>query len=104
MMKRRDFLKASALGSGAALIPEVADASESAPAANTAIRGADSFELDEATIADLQRDMVSGKRTARSITHDYIERIESLDRKGPGLRSVLEINPDALSIAADLDR
>src|SRR6185295_5622202 len=35
---------------------------------------------------------------------DYIERIESLDRKGPSLRSVLEINPDAMSIAADLDR
>ena len=104
MMKRRDFLKASALGSAAAFIPEVSDGRESAPPASTANRGADSFELDEVTIADLQRDMVSGKRTARSIANDYIERIESLDRKGPTLRSVLEINPDALSIAADLDR
>ncbi|MEO8577787.1 MAG: amidase [Gemmatimonadales bacterium] len=104
MMKRRDFLKASALGSAAAFIPEVSDAHETAPSLDRLNAGADSFELEEATIADLQRDMVSGKQSARSIAQDYIERIESLDRKGPSLRSVLEINPDAMSIATDLDR
>ena len=62
------------------------------------------FDLEEATIVELQRDMATGKRTARSITEQYLARIESLDRKGPTLRHVLETNPDALSIADALDR
>lgn len=62
------------------------------------------FELEEATLADLQAGMASGRMTARSITQQYIARIEELDRKGPTLRHVLEINPDALSIADSLDQ
>jgi len=62
------------------------------------------FELEEATIADLQAGMSSGRMTSRSITQQYMARIEELDRKGPTLRHVLEINPDALSIADSLDR
>jgi amidase len=100
MMKRRDFLRAGALGSAAAFIPENVSAAleKSAPP----VRVSD-FELEERTIADLQRDMVSGRRTAQSITRDYLERIEDLDRKGPALRAVLEINPDAMAIAKSLD-
>ena len=67
------------------------------------------FELDEITIAGLQTAMQSGKFTARSIAELYLARIESIDRdhgdhSGPALRSVIEINPDALSIADALDR
>jgi amidase len=62
------------------------------------------FELEEATIADLQAGMSSGRMTSHSITQLYMTRIEELDRKGPTLRHVLEINPDALSIADSLDR
>jgi amidase len=62
-----------------------------------------SFELDEATVASLQDGMKSGKYTARSITELYIKRIDELDMRGPALRSVIETNPDALKIAADLD-
>ncbi|HEY6931132.1 MAG TPA: amidase [Thermoanaerobaculia bacterium] len=62
-----------------------------------------SFELDELTIADLQKRMESGQDSARSITEKYFGRIEALDRRGPALRSVLEINPDALAIAEKLD-
>lgn len=62
------------------------------------------FELEEATLADLQAGMSSGRMTSHSITQQYIARIEELDRKGPNLRHVLEINPDALSIAASLDQ
>ena len=62
------------------------------------------FALEEATILDLQRDMVTGKRTARSITQQYLERIDSLDHRGPALHHMLDINPDALSIAQTLDR
>ena len=60
-------------------------------------------DLEEATIADLQARMQSGRETARSLTEKYIARIEAVDRGGPALRSVLEINPDALAIADRLD-
>ena len=62
------------------------------------------FELEEATLADLQAGMSSGRMTSRSITQSYMARIEELDRRGPTLRHVLEINPDALSIADALDQ
>ncbi len=62
------------------------------------------FDLAETTIADLQQGMQSGKLTARSIAEKYLSRIEALDRSGPTLRSVLELNPDALAIADALDR
>src|SRR5262245_28454876 len=61
------------------------------------------FELEEATIADLQAGMQSGKYTARSITEAYLDRIESTNKKGPALFAVLETNPDALAIADQLD-
>src|SRR5512132_4413041 len=61
------------------------------------------FDLDELTIADLQKKMVSGEETARSLAEKYIARIEALDRRGPALRSVLEVNPDAVAIAEKMD-
>ena len=61
------------------------------------------FDLDEVTIADLQQRMQSGRETARSIVQKYLARIDAVDRTGPTLRSVLEINPDALAIADSLD-
>src|SRR6266536_3351145 len=64
---------------------------------------AEPFELDELTIADLQKRMVSGEETARSLTEKYIARIEVLDKRGPQLRSVLEVNPEATAIAESLD-
>jgi amidase len=99
-MKRRDFLRAGALTGAAALIPESASAALEKPA--PPVRVSD-FELEEKTIADLQRDMVSGRRTAQSIARDYLQRIEDMDQNGPELRSVLEINPDAIAIAKSLD-
>jgi amidase len=62
------------------------------------------FALEESTLADLQSAMASGRMTARSITQQYMDRIQALDRTGPTVRAILEINPDALSIADTLDR
>ena len=62
-----------------------------------------SFDLEEVTIADLQRRMETGQDTSRSLVDKYLARIDALDRKGPGLRSVLEINPEAGGIADVLD-
>lgn len=101
-MKRRDFLRAGALSGAAALVPELARA-ERVEAEGTTAPKIEEFALDEVTIAELQRDMVSGKRTAQSITRDYLERIESVDRRGPSLRAVIETNPEAMAIAKALD-
>jgi amidase len=61
------------------------------------------FEFEEATIADLQAAMASRKHTALSITVAYLDRIADLDRRGPALRHMLDLNPDALAIARRLD-
>jgi amidase len=61
------------------------------------------FDLDEVTIAELQRRMETGQETSRSIVDKYLARIDAIDRRGPALRSVLEINPDATGIADRLD-
>jgi amidase len=63
----------------------------------------DSFELNETTIEQLQNDMLLGRRTARNIAELYLSRIKLVDRNGPQLRSVIEINPDALTMAHSLD-
>jgi amidase len=59
--------------------------------------------MDEMTIEELQASMNSGTLTARSITEMYLERIKKIDQSGPSLKSVIEVNPDALSIAEALD-
>lgn len=66
-------------------------------------RGVSKFELEEATIPQLQAAMHSGRETAESLARKYLQRIESLDRHGPKLNSVIELNPDALAIARELD-
>ena len=61
------------------------------------------FELEEATVAALQGGMKSGWYTARSITELYLARIAAVDKQGPELHSIIELNPDALQIADALD-
>lgn len=61
------------------------------------------FDLEEATVADLQKRMEGGQDTSRSIVDKYLARIEAIDRNGPTLRSVIELNPDAATIADQLD-
>ena len=68
-----------------------------------ALGRAAAFELEEATIADLQSGMSSGKYTARALVEQYLTRIDSLDHKGPALNHIVELNPDALAIADQLD-
>ena len=61
------------------------------------------FDLEEATIAGLQQRMQQGQDTSRSLVDKYLARIEAVDRSGPSLRSVIEVNPDARTIAGELD-
>jgi hypothetical protein len=62
-----------------------------------------SAPLDDLTIADLQEGLAAGRYTARSLVEQYQARIESMDKQGPTLNHVLELNPDALTIADQRD-
>ncbi len=62
------------------------------------------FELDDVSLGDLQEGLKSGKYTSRLLVDKYLERIEAVDRSGPALKSVIEVNPDAADIADALDK
>jgi amidase len=62
------------------------------------------FKLEEAAIADLQKAMASGRLTSKQLTQAYLDRIRRIDKAGPRINSVIAVNPDALAIAAALDR
>ena len=102
-MDRRTFIGTTAAGSaGLAMTSACSPPAPDAPAASDGSE-VPPFEFDEVTVDDLQRMMESGEHTARSIAQAYIDRIEAMDRQGPELRSMIEINPDALEIADELD-
>jgi len=104
MPPRRRFLQTSLFGGvGAAILPALAGARELTDGSTSASQ-VRPFELDEVTIADLQAGMSSGKFSSRAITEKYLARIEEIDRRGPAVNSVLEINPEAHAIAESLDR
>ncbi len=64
----------------------------------------DQFPLLEMDIATLQQGYADGTFTVQGVVEMYLQRIELIDRRGPGLNSVLMVNPDALAIAIELDR
>ena len=101
-MKRRDFLRNGAIICSTAAAEPVLR--KLAFAEQTAPPGAAAFEIEEATIARLQKGMESGEFTARWITDAYLRRIEQIDKQGPAINSVIETNPEAGAIADALDR
>lgn len=100
-MNRRSFLHFSLLG-GALAFTRPALSSKASNLA--ALPAAPAFELEEITIAQLQAGMADGKWTAKAIAEKYLKRILEVDKSGPAINSIIEINPDALQIAAALDR
>ena len=62
-----------------------------------------SFALEELTIVDLQARMKDGRDTSQSLVQQYLSRIDAIDQRGPAINAVIELNPDALSIARRLD-
>lgn len=97
-MQRRNFLKNSSLAGLTMATGSLLSFNEKLT------QGTDDFSLLETTIDDLQQKMKSGTYTSRSITEIYLKRIEAIDKNGPKLNSVIELNPDALKIADDMDR
>lgn len=99
-LDRRDLIRFAFLGGVWVAVGRNGLASLAFPSETSA---AAPFELEEATIAALQEAMAAGRATSVSLVEGYTARIASLDRGGPMLNSVIELNPDALSIAAELD-
>ncbi|HYW96835.1 MAG TPA: amidase [Bacteroidales bacterium] len=101
-MKRKDFLKVGVLGGTMAGIGLGATACK--PEKQKAIEKPGDFELDEITVDELQNAMKSGKYTAEKITRMYLDRINEIDKNGPVLNTVIELNPEAVDIARQLDK
>jgi len=96
-LTRRDVLKLGALaGAGASLAPLVAS-----PAAAAAATAPSDFS--EMSVADLQALMAAGQVNSISLVNFFLARIQTLDQSGPTVNSIIEVNPDAKSIAVALD-
>lgn len=65
---------------------------------------ASKFELEEISVQELSGLMAAGKMTSQKITQLYLDRIKALDKNGPELNAIIELNPDALSIARQMDK
>lgn len=104
-MKRRHFIKATSL-SGLILPSLLFSGCEKIPReeSSAATELPEAFELEELTVEALQEGMASGKYSSRSITQLYLDRIAKIDKGEILLNSVIEINPEAISIARALDK
>jgi amidase len=101
-MNRRNFLRSGSLaGFTISTLPALAFAGKEKTENENFFD--DNFELNETTIDALQQKMQSGKLSSTAITKMYLQRIEAIDKNGPQLNAVIEINPDAIAIAQQMD-
>src|SRR5579862_358608 len=63
-----------------------------------------SLDLEEITLSNLEQGFRSGQFTSRAVTEWYLARIQALDKNGPRVNAVIELNPEVLAIAEALDR
>lgn len=102
-MQRRKFLRnATATGITAAVLA-ACNANTAKLSSGGARPDHNAFDLNEATVEQLQEKMRSGVLTSRQITKKYLDRIAAIDKAGPAINAVIELNPDALSIAEAMD-
>src|SRR5436190_15883468 len=97
-VNRRHFLELAAIGSAVALAKPLSAVAQTTSAAAPVMP-----ELEEITISELQDAMKSGRWTSRSIAEGYLARIAAVDKRGPAINSIIELNPDALAIADAMD-
>ena len=105
-MQRRNFLKTGSLAgltlAGTAISPASLLAASAHEATN--YNTSTNFILEEATITQLQDKMTGKVFTSRHITELYLKRIAEIDKNGPKLNAIIELNPDALKIADAMDK
>jgi amidase len=102
-MDRRTLLRHGVAATASAVagpaLARAANAAEIRQVPRTLPTESRTFELEELSVADLQTGMRSGAYTARTIAERFLTRIDEIDRRGPAISSVIEVNPDALAIA-----
>jgi amidase len=105
-ISRRSFLQAGAIAGGGAALAAFSDAGAQEPAGAADPAAAIGTEpgIAHASIADLQRMMGRVQLSSRDLVDIYLSRIREIDKGGIDLSSVLELNPDARTIAGELDR
>ena len=104
-MKRRNFITSSAIASASigSLLVSCDTDKKTGKIVAAKSEATDDFELNEITISSLQQNFASGKYSSEQVTNLYLQRIETIDKTGPSLHAVIEINPDAISIAKAMD-
>jgi amidase len=103
---RRAFVGTAAAAAASAALPHRAFAelaSRVTPTAASRPGTRTHADPDERSIAELQRALVTGALTSQTLVQQCLDRIESMDVRGPTLRALIETNPDALAVAAALD-
>ncbi|MBS1920718.1 MAG: amidase [Bacteroidetes bacterium] len=105
-MRRRDFLTSSSLAA-AGLSTALAISCNNNVSQEKEVKkdGATTgdFALSEITVAELQKKVQKGEYSYEQITDIYLQRIDELDKKGPAINAVIELNPDAKNIAKTMD-
>jgi amidase len=105
-MKRRDFITSSTIataGLSSVLVASCNSTNKPVKEETASIGAVPDFELNEESITSLQEKISAGKYNSEQITKLYLDRIDAIDKKGPMLNSVIEINPDAMNIAKAMD-
>jgi len=106
-MKRRSFLTTATLASAGLTTMLITSCTSNSKKDEDVVPGKDLntiFELDEETISSLRKKLNSGEYTSQQLVELYLKRIESVDLNGAKLNSIIEINPDAIAIAAAMDK
>ena len=105
-MKRRTFLTTTTLASvglTTLLFEGCNNSKKDIEDKKVAIDAAEAFVLDEETISSLGKKLDSGMYSSEQLVELYLKRIENIDKNGPKLNTIIEINPDAFSIAKQMD-
>ncbi|MES2578090.1 MAG: amidase [Bacteroidota bacterium] len=106
-MKRRSFLTTATLASAGLTTLLITGCTSGTKKEEDSVSIEDSnaiFELDEETIGSLREKLASGKYTSEQLVQLYLKRIDAIDKNGPQLNSVIEVNPDAVAIAVAMDK
>lgn len=106
-MKRRSFITTATMASAGLTTLLITSCTSSAKKDDDSASAENTdavFELEEETIGSLREKLASGKYTSEQLVQLYLKRIEAIDKHGPQLNSVIEINPDAITIAVAMDK
>jgi amidase len=102
-MNRRHFLSITSVTGLSLPLLTLPSCDPKESTASKATPNSDVFDLEEATISSLQSMLSAGTHTSKSLVELYLQRIADIDRSGPALNSVIELNPEALTIAERMD-